>query len=84
MASPSWDSVTCGRQDLSNLHPHLLSSYKNSELKEEKGSNIPKSCLESSPGFVTAENARSEHKSRVRETPTRTRDLHSLQAQGLD
>ncbi|KAG8245309.1 hypothetical protein J6590_005622 [Homalodisca vitripennis] len=28
---------------------------------KEKGSNIPKSCLESSPGVATAENASSEH-----------------------
>ncbi|KAG8268126.1 hypothetical protein J6590_035094 [Homalodisca vitripennis] len=31
---------------------------------KEKGPNIPKSCLESSPGVVTAENASPEHKSR--------------------
>ncbi|KAG8267051.1 hypothetical protein J6590_059092 [Homalodisca vitripennis] len=32
---------------------------------EEKGSNIPKRCLESSPGVVTAQDASLKHKSRV-------------------
>ncbi|KAG8288370.1 DnaJ (Hsp40), sub C, member 11 [Homalodisca vitripennis] len=38
----------------------IHTTIKNREKKEgkENGSNIPKSCLESSPGFVTAQNAR--------------------------
>ncbi|KAG8267096.1 hypothetical protein J6590_059139, partial [Homalodisca vitripennis] len=44
-----------------------ISTYKNKERIEgkEKGSNIPKSCLQSSPGVVTAENANPEHKPRI-------------------
>ncbi|KAG8301955.1 hypothetical protein J6590_041391 [Homalodisca vitripennis] len=36
------------------------------KIWKDKGSNIPKGCLESSPGGVTAQDASPEHKSRVR------------------
>ncbi|KAG8311496.1 hypothetical protein J6590_042363 [Homalodisca vitripennis] len=40
--------------------------YEQKEEGKEKGSNVPKSCLESSPGVVTAENASPEHKSHIK------------------
>ncbi|KAG8259058.1 hypothetical protein J6590_093201 [Homalodisca vitripennis] len=41
----------------------LICTKKNRKKKKgkEKGSNIPKSCLKSSPGAVTAQDASPEH-----------------------
>ncbi|KAG8324730.1 hypothetical protein J6590_085290 [Homalodisca vitripennis] len=56
------DSRRCTKRKVGRYY----STYKNIEKKEE---NIPKSCLESSPGIVTGDNESSEHKSQVPPPP---------------
>ncbi|KAG8305450.1 Coiled-coil and C2 domain-containing protein 1A [Homalodisca vitripennis] len=63
------------------VHPTLRESNQLFKTLTEKGSNILKSCLESSPG-VTAENAYPEHKSPVPESQSDITPAHAKEEEG--
>ncbi|KAG8263871.1 GTPase activator activity protein [Homalodisca vitripennis] len=74
--SLSVSSVLCS-QAVGNAS-RATNTYKNKEQKEEKCSNIPESCLEYSPGFVTAQDASSKHNDTYRQENIRNNETTFL------